>query len=357
MLRFFLLCGLIFIGLPRLNAQTFSSPESVTYDAARRQWLVSQNGANRIDAFRPGTGGLSTLTTGISSGPHGLEVVGDTVYACDGGRIKGFALPTGTPVFNVNLNASFLNGLTTDGRHYLFATDFSTRKIYRINLRTGAFNALTTLTRTPNGVLYDGSANRLVVVTWGSNAPIQAVSLADSTVSTLQTTTLSNCDGLTRDPAGNWYVSAWGTNALHRLAPDFSAPPVQVMSGLSNPADIAANASGDSIAIPNAGSANNVVFFTGTLTGLTAPTPDLLPLTCWPNPATTSMTLTLPTPVAGDATLVVLDATGRTVRRQALGGVTATVVPRAGLPAGFYRALVLDAGQQVRAAQLIVFLD
>ena len=352
-MRFLFLAGCTLAALAG-HAQTFSAPESVAYDGARHRWLVSQNGVNRIDAYRPGAGGLTTFATGLSSGPHGLEVLGDTLYACDGGHVRGFALASGAAVFDVNLGGSFLNGLTTDGTRYLFATDFSARRIYRVDARTGAFNLLTTTVRIPNGIAYDGANNRLVLVTWGNNAPVQAISLADSTVSTLRTTSLSNCDGITRDPAGNWYVTAWGTNALHRFDSAFAAPPVQVRSGLSNPADIEANAAGDSIAIPNAGGANNVVFFTGTLTGLMPPA-TLQPLRCWPNPAADQCTVQTEPPGPG-ATLVLRDAAGRLVRRQPLAGAR-TVVMRAGLPAGFYHVAVYDAAQRLRAAQKIAFVD
>ena len=353
-MRHLFLSGLLLAALAG-HAQTFSSPESVAYDGARRRWLVSQNGANRIDAYRPGAGGLTSFATGIASGPHGLEVLGDTLYACDGGRIRGFALASGVGVFNVNLGGSFLNGLTTDGVRYLFATDFSTRRVYRVDTRTGRFNIMVTTARTPNGIAYDGANNRLVMVTWGTNAPVQAISLADSTVSTLRTTSLSNCDGITRDPAGNWYVTAWGTNALHRFNAAFSAAPVQVMSGLSSPADIEANTAGDSIAIPNSGGANNVVFFTGTITGVASLTPALQPLRCWPNPAADHCTVQAEPPGPG-ATLVLFDAAGRLVRRQPLTGAR-TVVARGGLAAGFYRLVLYDAGQRLRAVQKIAFAE
>lgn len=353
-MRYFILSCLALAVLP-LRAQTFSSPESVAYDAAHHRWLVSQNGANRIDSYQPGAGGLSSFTTNITSGPNGLEVLGDTVYACDGGRLRGFALATGAPTLNLNLNASFLNGLTSDGARYLFATDFSTKRIYRIDPRAGTFNLLASPTRTPNGIAYDGANNRLLFVTWGSNAAVQAVSLADSTISTVRATTLGNLDGIARDPAGNWYVTAWSTNALHRFDSAFSAAPVQVMSGLSSPADIEANATGDSIAIPNAGSGNSVVFFTGTITGLISPAATLQPLRCWPNPAATEC-LVLTEPPGPDATLALFDATGQLVRRQLLTGAR-TVVLRAGLPTGFYQLVLYDGQQRRRAAQKIVFGD
>lgn len=355
-MRVLLLFGFSLLAALPLQAQSFNSPESVEYDARRHRWLVSQNGSNRLNTYHPATGTLALFSTSISSGPHGLATIGDTLYACDGGRIRGFDLATGTEVFNVNLNGTFLNGLTSDGRAYLFATDFSTKKIFRVNTRTGSFNQMATTTRTPNGIYYDGAHRRCVFVTWGNGAAIQALSLTDSTVSTLANTSLGNIDGITRDPAGNWYVAAWSTNALHRFDSTFTAAPVNVMGGLSNPADISINASGDSIAIPNAGSANNVVFFTQTVTG----SPQtvnvaLLPLQCWPNPALSYCFISLDADLPG-ALLVLRDAAGREVQRQPLTGKRARL-ERGSLPQGFYTVALYDAQQQLRASQKVAFVE
>ncbi|HYE80127.1 MAG TPA: hypothetical protein VEI97_19285 [bacterium] len=339
-----------------LHAQTFNAPESVEYDPARHRWLVSQNGGNRIDVYRPGSAApLTTLTTGITNGPHGLEVVGDTVYACDGSRIRGFDLNTGQQVFSASLTgASFLNGLASDGARYLFATDFSTQRIYRVNILTGATSRMANTPRTPNGIIYDGAHNRCVFVTWGANAAIMALSLADSTITTLQTTSLGNIDGITRDPAGNWYVSAWSNNALHRLAPGFSTAPTSVMSGLSNPADIGISAAGDSIGIPNAGSASNVVFFTGTaLSASQAAADPLLPLQCFPNPATTHCLVRLPTRLPG-ATLALYDAAGQRLRHLPLSD-SLTRIERGHLPPGFYYVVLYDEQARQRAVQKVAF--
>src|ERR1044072_5141276 len=177
-------------------AQTFSSPESVEYDAVGSRWFVGQNGSGDILVHSPGSNTLLPFATGCTSGPNGIEIMGNVLYAADGGRIRGFDLTTGAQVFNLNLNASFLNGLTTDGSTYLFATDYSTKKIYRICPSANTFNVMCTTVKTPNGIYYDGANNRCVFVTWGSNAPIQAMSLADSSVTTLLATTLGNCDGI-----------------------------------------------------------------------------------------------------------------------------------------------------------------
>jgi PKD repeat protein len=252
---FLLICG------SSIFAQTFNSPESVDYDEVRHRWIVGQNGSGEIHVLNPSTMTLTTLATGIPSGPHGIECVGDTVFVCDGGRVRGYNLLTGAQVFNVNLSATFLNGITWDGGDFLFATDFTAKKIYRIRISTGGFNSMVTTTYTPNGIYYDGSNNRCVFVNWGGTARVQALSLVDSSVTTLYTTAVSNIDGITRDNQCNWYISTWGGNALRKFNPTFSAAPISVMTGLSSPADIDINVAGDSIGIPNSGAGNNVVFY------------------------------------------------------------------------------------------------
>lgn len=270
-----------------LQAQNFSSPESVEYDVVGARWIVGQNNSGDVHLLSPASNTLSTFASGITSGPHGIEVVGDTVYVCDGPRLKAYNRLTGTQVFSQNIGATFLNGITSDGGNNLFITDFTAKKIYRFNRQTLSYNVMVTgLVKSPNGIYYDGAANRCVFVNWGSSATIMAMSLSDSSTTTLITTTQTNLDGITRDFAGNWYVTAWGNQSLMMFDPAFSNAGVAVMTGLSNPADIDINAAGDSIGIPNSGTANNVVFYSvSTTTGLT-PVMNLTRLTIFPNPAT-----------------------------------------------------------------------
>lgn len=289
----FLLASFLLAPCSLLLAQaTFNSPESVEFDAAHSRWIVGNNGAGTVVFYYPTAGTTVQFASGLSTGPHGIEIMGSNVYVCDGAYIRGYDLATGSNNFNLNTGAAFLNGITTDGATYLFATDFTNKKIYRINPAANAYNIMCSTTKTPNGIIYDGANNRLVFVTWGSNAPIQAVSLADSTVSTLLNTTLSNCDGITRDNAGYWYVTSWGGNALRRVDPAFSTAPVSVMTGLNSPADIDINAAGDSIGIPNSGG-TTVVFYTGITTGIpTADNADDLGI--FPNPSSGPINVQLP---------------------------------------------------------------
>jgi hypothetical protein len=321
-----------------LFAQSFNSPESVEYDAMYNRWLVGNNGDGTIVSYYPASNTTINFCSGLSSGPHGIEIMGSTAYVCDGGRVKGYDLLTGSQVFNLNLSASFLNGLTSDGSTYLFATDFSAKKIYRINPAANAFNLMTTTVKTPNGIYYDGANNRCVFVTWGSNAAVQAMSLSDSTISTLLATTLGNMDGVTRDNAGFWYFTTWSNNSLNRADPTFSSGSVVVMSALSSPADIDINAAGDSIGIPNSGSANNVVFYTGITTGLNSATVSSFQL--FPNPANDCITIVNESG-NNNTYFVLTNIAGQAVLRRTISN-NSHQVELFDLPTGIYMAELFD---------------
>ncbi len=244
-----------------LNAQSLSGPESIEYDAANNRYLISNTTTGQILA-RSASGTLSVFKSGISPAPYGLEILGNRVYACCSGFIKGFNLQTGAQEFNLNLGATFLNGITTDGVGNLFATDFSAKKIYRIKPLSNSYNVMASnLVQSPNGICYDQANNRLVFVNWGSNAPIKSLSLSDSLVSTLTSTNLGNCDGIVWNGLDTWYVTAWTGQKVMKFDADFAAGPILVANALSSPADIDYNEEGDTLAIPNSG--NNTLTFIG----------------------------------------------------------------------------------------------
>ena len=241
------------------SAQTYNGPESVEYDPTGNRYFISNSNNGQILA-RDASGNLSVFATGISPDPYGLEMAWGNLYACCGGKIYGYNM-SGTQIFNLNLGASFLNGITHDNNGNLYATDFSAKKIYRVNFTNSTYNVFvptSLLPASPNGIIWDEGQNRLVFVSWGGSVAIKAVSLVDSSVSTLVTTSLSSCDGIAEDGAGNFYISNWGNSTVVKYDNTFSNSTV-VMTGLSSPADIYYNIITDTLAVPNSG--NNTVVF------------------------------------------------------------------------------------------------
>lgn len=232
-----------------------SNVESVDYSANLNTYYFSNNSAGSIRQMD--ASGTVTDLVG-ADGSHGLEVIGDTLYACDGTRLKGYQLPSGTQIMNVAISgASFLNGITHKGDD-IFFTDFSGGKIYRMNRWTEAYNTYVSSTpSTPNGIIYDDISDRLVYVSWGGGADIYQIDLSDSTVSLAVSTTLGNLDGIHIDCSGNFYVSSWSPQRISKFSNDFAVGPTNMgATGLSSPADIYYNRITDTLAIANSGAGN-----------------------------------------------------------------------------------------------------
>lgn len=234
------------------NSQSFNSPESVEYDAIHQRYIVSNTSANNLQQLIPGS--TPTLFASSVPGPYGIAIVGDTVYVCcNGTHLRGYNLTTGAMAFDANLGGTFLNGICTDFAGNIYVTDFTAKKIVRYNIASQQFNYFvgTAMTKQPNGIVYDPFHNRLVVATWGTNAPVLGVSLSDSTVSTLLPTTLSNIDGMTIDEDGNFYAADWGSDGVYFFDSAFANAPIKAVSGLGNPADISYTQLSDTVAVPN----------------------------------------------------------------------------------------------------------
>jgi len=233
-----------------LISQTYQSAESVEYDPVNIQWLVA-NGSRII--ADDGAGNLSYFGTGNAT--HGMEVVGNTLFAVASNAIKGYDLTSEEEVMNLQIpGVSFLNGLTNDGTNTLYVTDFSAGKIYSIDVSdfsNPSYSEIVSNTAgTPNGVLFDEDNNRLLFVTWGSNAKIKAVDLGTNEVSTLVITSLSNIDGIDDDSDGNYYISSWSPARITKYNNDFSTSEIVDTPSLNSPADIGYSQSTDVLGIP-----------------------------------------------------------------------------------------------------------
>tara|TARA_B100001250_G_scaffold277078_1_gene239544 strand:+ start:126 stop:1106 length:981 start_codon:yes stop_codon:yes gene_type:complete len=256
-------------------SQNYNGPESVEWNLWNNGpvYFVSNSSNGQILALDE-DGDLSVFADGLNTGPHGLEFGYHpdgylVLFACSGGRLYGFD-SEGNQILNYNLNGSFLNGITskliynsTNGYGYsdLLITDFSAKKLYRYDILEGTHYEICSFPKNPNGVYcsnIDAQKGRVLVVCWGSNAPIYELDVYNGTYSTVINTGLHNLDGITMDVCGDFYVTAWSSNALHKYNSDFSETEI-IATGLSNPADICYSINDNIIGVPNSG--NNTVEF------------------------------------------------------------------------------------------------
>ena len=253
--------------------QSYNSPESIEVNPSSNSYFISNSNNGQILEL-DNNGNLSVFINGLNTGPHGLELVAEYIgekwtnqilYACSGGKIYGFDMD-GNEILQYNLNGSFLNGITHKTTNQntsspeidLFITDFSDKKLYRYNVLENTHYEICSFSKNPNGVYYDNINDRLIVVFWGWNAPICEIDLNNNTYNTIINTGLANLDGIAMDQCGNFYVSAWSSNAIHQYNTDFTETEV-IINNLDNPADIYYNQYSNTLAIPNSG--NNTINF------------------------------------------------------------------------------------------------
>jgi Secretion system C-terminal sorting domain len=173
------------------------------------------------------------------------------------------------------------------------------------------------------------------------------VSLVDSTVAVLKTTTFSNIDGIAMDKQGRYYVAHWGGNAVHRYNHDFLQAPVSITTGLSSPADIYYNIQTDTLGIPNSG--NNTVKFIGfapVSAVATVTTP--ISIAIYPNPASTILLISTEQPDKTLEILYISDYSGRQVQCPTEKSGNQYQITVKDLPSGIYTVTVrVDDQEQV----------
>ncbi|HRD51940.1 MAG TPA: SMP-30/gluconolactonase/LRE family protein [Flavobacteriales bacterium] len=326
----------------------YNGPESVEYDPAGDRYFVSNTSSGMIKV-RNQAGAVSDFVS-VSPSPYGLELMGDVVYACSGGTIKGYALSNAAQVFNLNLGATFLNGITTDGE-YIYATDFnsSQRKVYKVDVAANSASVLVANTGgQPNGIVWDPIGDRLVVVFWGTNAPIKAYDRVTGAETVLTANSgLGNCDGVTIDCLGNFLVASWSPTRISRFEPTFASAGVNLgVAGLSSPADIDFDHVNNKVCIPNSG--NNTVVLHDIDCTLGVPSSAApVPLRAIPNP--TPGLVRLDPPLSRDEPYLLLDARGLLVGGGTLKQGAQLDISR--LSKGMYTIELTRAKQRVRVVK------
>jgi sugar lactone lactonase YvrE len=323
----------------------YNGPESVEYDPIGDRYFVS-NTQNNLIRVQDQEGNVATFVN-VGSAPYGLEILGGTIYACAGSRVKGYSLSDASLTFDLDLGASFLNGITTDGE-FLYTTAFSGGKVYKVDPVAETVQVLVTNTNgTPNGIAWDPVGERLVVVFWGSNAPIKAYHRETGAATTLVANSgVGNIDGVTIDCLGNFLIASWSPARITRFEPTFTQPGVNAgITGLSDPADIDFDTVHNRVCIPNSGS--NTVLLADVNCSNSIPESRTYTSRVLPNP--TDGMVRFDPPLQRAEPFMVLDARGLL---QAHGTLRANaLLDMEDMPAGIYTILFTRRAEQVRVVK------
>ncbi|NLJ08373.1 MAG: hypothetical protein GX437_11980 [Sphingobacteriales bacterium] len=231
--------------------QKITNPESVVYDKVKDRYIVSDPGGPAIIAIA--SNGTKTILheQGLFF-PRGATIVGNMLFVNDLGKVLGFDLTTDQLVIDTIIpGAQGLNDIVADDKGNLYMSDDVLNQIFKFEIAdTVGYAWITAGIDAPNGMYFDKANNRLVLVSFIDDSPIQAINLTTKAVSTIKNTTLDLLDGIAVDKNGNYYISSWGTNKIYRYNSNFDWEK-EFSTGHDGPADILFVPEKDLLAVPN----------------------------------------------------------------------------------------------------------
>ncbi len=229
------LLAAMLVSLPSLclGECELSGPQKIVIDATHDRLLVSNDHTGDITQIN--SAGAESCFVPAAGFIDGMEIAGNTVYgACSGRKIKGYDLDSRLLTVTVTFpGPGYLSSLVADDSGYLYVSCPLRNEIYKIRLSDHAFWTFVTgsALNKPNGMIFQAAQNRLVVIEDRANPRIMAVSLADSSVTTLATTTLGGGDGIAQDLAGRYYVTGYYLPGVYRFDPSLSGSPTMIFEG------------------------------------------------------------------------------------------------------------------------------
>ena len=253
----------------------FQTPESVRYDEDLDLFFVSningnpsmKDGNGYISRVRAdGTVDSSAFIRGGHNGvqldaPKGIAISGDTLWVSDIDAVRAFNRRTGEPVASIalkSMGATFLNDVVIGPDGSVYITDTGIRfdskgnmthpgkdRVFRITGRTPKVVVQADSMGSPNGIAWDGTKNRFVIVpfsspwlfTWQTNA-IQPAALAQGP---------GGYDGVEVLADGRILVSSWADSSIHLFAGESRRA---IITGKPAPADFGIDTKRNRIAIP-----------------------------------------------------------------------------------------------------------
>ena len=161
------------------------------------------------------------------------------VYGVGSNRIvRAYDLDTKDLLMTVTFTgagSNYLSSITYDSAGHLFISCPKLNEIYRMRISDQEYwiYAKDDGLVKPNGIFLEIDNDRIVVIddSPGSSL-IHAISLSDSSVSTLASTNLDRPDGIVRDKDGYYYIGGYYLPGLYRMEPDFSLPPELFFPGV-----------------------------------------------------------------------------------------------------------------------------
>jgi hypothetical protein len=254
------------------TAKDLQNPESVRWDAEQGVWFVANVNGNPSEKDNNGyisrlkADGSADSLKFVAAGrgkvtlnaPKGMAIVADTLWVADIDAVRGFNRKTGAPVASITVpGAKFLNDVTA-GPDGIYITDTGVRfgaggtmthpgpdRVFKIAGRK-VTTALTFKGQPgPNGITWDSSASRFVVVPMGDST-IVSWAPGDSAPQPVAKGP-PMMDGVEPLGGGRYLVTSWADSSLNLVA---DGKVTRLAGQIASPADIGFDRVDGKVAVP-----------------------------------------------------------------------------------------------------------
>ena len=242
----------------------FTGPEAVRYDPDQDVYFVNSWGKGDPGA-KDNNGFISRLTpegtveqlrfiAGGAGGvtlhsPRGMTIVGDTLWVVDPDAVRAFNRRTGAPLATVDFSAyklGFLNDIAA-GPDGLYVTDTGTDHIYRIAAGRITIALRDSALGNPNGITWDATGRRFIVVPYGGGSAIKAWPAGSKTLSEISRSTGAKYDGVEILSDNRVLVASQADSSLHLFSGNTGRPIIRTGGA---PADIGVDTKRNRVAVP-----------------------------------------------------------------------------------------------------------
>jgi hypothetical protein len=234
---------------------TINGPEGVVFDTLYNRYLIANwNGRNIIQIDEHGDSSYFVIGTPWVGG---LRIVDSLLYGAGQTQIVAYHLATGSLVVSVPFaGANLLNALATDTSGYLYVSDGSPNRIYRMKLSDNSWSVFVDNDPAlpfPIGLYFEPETNRLLVTARpDTRGVICAVSLPDGAVSNVLTTSAYPPFAyITRDNTGRYLMSCFSAGRIVRYDHAFTGPGEVLLTHYNTPTQLYYNRLVDTLVVPD----------------------------------------------------------------------------------------------------------
>ncbi|MCW9096491.1 MAG: T9SS type A sorting domain-containing protein [Ignavibacteriaceae bacterium] len=319
-----------------------NGPNDIVFDSLNNRYLVANWAGNSIVAI-DSLGNQSYFRSNITHA-HGMEIKDSILFVVSYRNLLLIDLYSSSTINSIFVPGSeYLGHIALDSSHYVYVTDWSAKKLFRININDQTSATLHTLDPIPGGLSYEVNNNRLILLIFVDNAPILAYNLASGNIDTVRNTNINEPDAICRDLNGNYYITSFADNIVYRFDSNFAFNPEIISTGHSEPSGIGYNMSDNIIGVTNYNinrvdlinlSPNNLDFQLNN-------TPiDFVLFQNYPNPFNPTTKINFQIPELSFVTLKIYDVLGNEiaalVNEEKVGGSYEVEFNATGLPSGIY---------------------